>query len=338
MIKTRSTYRVNFDLDLTYDTILNIYIWSGLQASKPATPTYVQTITNPTSALTSYTDINTLIKDYIEFSPQKNTTTSLIDGINNVWVSVDQSVNNVVTNVVEDVACIGYGYTLEGLNADKPTNNILLQGNDFRVNRNGNFIVPLYADGGNVTAISYPNNEINFTGTLAASTDSSEIVQYLFIENSETITDEYIEVTYNSEIITLYIYDEYKYNPIDLHFINKEGHQQVVTFFKERKDSIEVNGDSFQRRGISVLTGEHQFKDYNKNSRSKFNINSGFIDESNNETFKQLLLSESIWLLENDSFIPLNIESKSLEYQTQLNDKLIKYNLEFSYSFNDILN
>jgi hypothetical protein len=73
------------------------------------------------------------------------------------------------------------------------------------------------------TVISYPLNEINFSQNVPDSLNSSELVKYIWVNVSEATTDEYIEITYNSEVITLLITDECRYTPIDIFFQNKEG-------------------------------------------------------------------------------------------------------------------
>ena len=62
-----------------------------------------------------------------------------------------------------------------------------------------------------------------------------------------------------------------------------------------------------------------------------------------NEIFTQLLLSERIWshnTIVNGKieFIPLNIKSKQISYKTQLNERLINYEIKFEYSYNEINN
>jgi len=63
-------------------------------------------------------------------------------------------------------------------------------------------------------------------------------------------------------------------------------------------------------------------------------MNSGFVDETMNETFKQLFLSERVWIFDGINYIPLKLGSKSLEYKTRMKDRLINYEVEFEYAFN----
>ena len=189
-----------------------------------------------------------------------------------------------------------------------------------------------------ITIISYPNNTINESINEGTSLDSSELVKYIWVDVTEAINEEYIEVTYNGETITLLITDECRYTPIDIFYQNKEGALASFTFFKKSVESLDVTSEMFEADRGQPNTGAHQFVTYNVQGKSKFSVNSGFINEEQNEIIKQMLLSEKLWKYENDVFVPLRIATKSLEYKTQTNDTLINYNVQFEYAFNEINN
>ena len=346
MVKTNSPYYVTIPLGVDpnpFDYYISyIYIWSGLQSAEPITPEYQQTRQNPSGSVANdKINISNLVNDFIDFTPQSNNATALIDGVNQVWVSVYYEgfiadVSQGKTLALLDSAVSGYTYGLDGENATVPANNILLYGTEFKVNRDSGFILPLIGNDTNVTVISYPLNEINSTILVPSSLDSADIISYLWVNCAETTTDKYILINYNGVDIVLLVEIEYRYTPINIHFKNKEGCQQVLTFFKERKDNISVTSEQYNGSGGQPLAGKHQFVDYNVNSKSTFTVSSGFVDEENNETFKQLLLSDKIWQYDNTNFIPLNINSKTLEYKNRVNDRLINYVIDFAYSFNDI--
>ena len=189
-----------------------------------------------------------------------------------------------------------------------------------------------------VTILSYPNSEIDYTITVPTSLDSSELVQYVWVDISEATTDEYVEITYNGETITLLIQDECRYTPIDIFFQNKEGAQQVLTFFKAQTESLSVTSEEFQASRGQANLGNHQYIKYNVQGRQKLKVNSGFVNEEMNETFKQLFLSQRVWKYENGIFTPLNLSSKSFEYKTRQKDRLINYELDFEFAFNEINN
>jgi len=189
-----------------------------------------------------------------------------------------------------------------------------------------------------ITVISYPDNILNETYTEGTSSNSLEIIKNVWIDVSEATTDEYIEITYNGVVTTLYIQDESKHEPIDIAFVNKSGAEQFLTFFKKKTSDMKVKSEDFESDRGQPIDGNHQFVKYNVNGKSKFKVNSGFVYEELNETFKQLLLSEQVWHYDGDKFIPLNVSSSSLSYKTRQNDRLISYEIEFEYSYNEINN
>ena len=190
----------------------------------------------------------------------------------------------------------------------------------------------------NITVISYPLNQINFTQDVGNSLNSEELAKYMWVNVSEATTDEYIEITYNSEVITLLITEECRYTPIDIFFQNKEGAEQVLTFFKVNNESLSVTSEEFQANRGQAYLGNHQYIKYNVQGKGKFKVNSGFVSEDLNQTFTELLLSQRVWKYENSMFVPLNVASKSIEYKTRQKDRLINYEIDFEYAFNAINN
>lgn len=189
-----------------------------------------------------------------------------------------------------------------------------------------------------ITIISYPANQINESIAEPTSLISGEMVQNVWVDVSEATTDEYIEIVFNGVTTTLLITDECRYTPIDICFQNKEGEMQILTFFKAKTENLSITSDSFESDRGQPLAGNHQFVTYNVNGKSVFKMNSGFVSEAMNETFKQLFLSSRVWQLLDGVYIPLVLGSKNLEYKTRQKERLINYDIEFGYAFNEINN
>jgi len=187
-----------------------------------------------------------------------------------------------------------------------------------------------------ITVISYPDNQINESIAEPTSVLSNELVQNLWVNVSEATTDTYIEIVFNGVTTTLLITDECRYTPIDIFFQNKEGALQTLTFFKAKSDSLTTTSEEFETDRGQPLAGNHQYVTYNVQGKSSFKVNSGFVAEAMNETFKQLLLSERVWMYSDEIFTPLKVSSKSLEYKTRQKDRLINYEIGFDYAFNEI--
>jgi len=322
-------------------------VWSGLKADAPATPTYEKTILNQSvSTGDSTIDVSKLVNDFVDFTPVSSTITEAIDGNNQLWVKTDQvyttidpADDGIHQNILTQLMLSGYGYGMEGMNPQPPTNKTFINADEFNINRGGFFNVPVLivedTPGQQATVKSYPNLETNKILSFPDTNTAAELIQNIWISGAESPTDEYIEVVYNGVTTTLYLTDECRYTPLDIVFQNKEGTQQVLTFFKAKKESMSVTDETFESDRGQPINGKHQFVRFNVNGKSKFTVNSGFVDEDTNETFKQLFLSERIWLYDG-TFTPLNISSKQLEYKTRANDRLINYEVSFDFAFNDI--
>jgi hypothetical protein len=51
-----------------------------------------------------------------------------------------------------------------------------------------------------------------------------------------------------------------------------------------------------------------------------------------------MLLSERVWEFVGGNYIPLKLKSTGVEYKTRQKDRLINYEMEFEYAFNEVNN
>tara|TARA_R110000744_G_scaffold195880_2_gene315028 strand:+ start:5669 stop:7132 length:1464 start_codon:yes stop_codon:yes gene_type:complete len=142
------------------------------------------------------------------------------------------------------------------------------------------------------------------------------------------------------KVITL---DECKYEPIKLTFVNRFGALQDLWFFKKSIEKVNTKKETFNRFTINSDTGVydtsiHQNQTFNVNSNKKLTINTGYVDESYNSLMQELMQSEQIWLELNSVVTPINLDTNSLTFKTSVNDKLVDYTVEVSYSFDAINN
>lgn len=113
-------------------------------------------------------------------------------------------------------------------------------------------------------------------------------------------------------------------------------------FYFNKKNILSLNVtqenyDSMLMSANTYSTTAHQKYVYNKQGSEQITLNTGYVDEGQFETMKQLILSEQVWL-EVDSVIhPVNVVTNTLTKKTKVNDKLVNYsiNVEFAY---DIVN
>ena len=204
MIKSLSPYYVTIPfvsplsgLTCTSYT-LQVFVWNGAKNSQPALPVYEFTKSNPTgSTLTDEIDIANLISDYISFTPQEGIGTQLLDGNNQLWVkwhtfytTTDSNDAILPSNQNTKLMVKGYNYGMDGKNAETPTNKILLSGTEFKVNRQGSFVLPILID---------------------ETTDTSELV----ITNVENLSSSIVEYTFTSNFAFTQLYSQVKTESID---------------------------------------------------------------------------------------------------------------------------
>ena len=140
--------------------------------------------------------------------------------------------------------------------------------------------------------------------------------------------------------------EECKFKPHKITFINKNGVLDDMYFFKKSSNSMTTKRESYNANTIKAdntySINEHNKIDFNITANSTVKLSSGFLNESTNEIFKQLLLSERVWItrtFENSELVlPINIKTSSISYKTSLNDRLVEYSIDFDDSYESINN
>jgi hypothetical protein len=330
MIRTLSPYYLEINLNEEPNYTIDLYIWVGSFSTPPESPTYTITKENYIGVGTDRVNIAHLINDFIDVQYL---------GGRPVWVNLDVTIGGVLRVSNNYLASRGYFYGGELVTADAPTDKILMPNVEYKINTDLDFFVPiLYNTSGVVTVKSYPNLNINNTFTPPFNDNSVTTFRNILIPATSIGNDEYIEITYNGNSRTFLVTEECRYTPINFYFLNKFGAVQPFWFFKERKDSLTVTSEEYETTFSQIDLNKGQFNRYNVNGRAKFSVNTGFISEETNEVIKQLLLSEKVWIAHEDGGIPVTVTSTNLEYKTRQKDRLINYEIEFTYSYNEINN
>ena len=140
--------------------------------------------------------------------------------------------------------------------------------------------------------------------------------------------------------------EECKFTPHKVTFVNKNGVLDDMYFFKKSTNRMSTKREDYIANTINsdntYSVNQHNKVDFNITANSTVKLSSGFLNESSNEKFKQLLLSEKVWVtrtFKNDQLVlPINIKTSNISYKTSLNDKLVEYSIEFNDSYNAINN
>ena len=154
-------------------------------------------------------------------------------------------------------------------------------------------------------------------------------VDTIYVDNGTTVE------VYNVENI-----EECLDTPYKLTFVNKFGALQDLWFFKRSTLSMNTSQQTYKSNLVvdgSYSINKHQKSILTKQGNESLTLNSGFYSEDNNEVFKQLFLSEQVWIEYDSETLPVNITSSNLVHKTRLKDKLISYEISLEFS-NDTIN
>jgi hypothetical protein len=242
------------------------------------------------------------------------------------------------------VAVDGYGYYNEGINPSKPTNNVLTNASIRKVSRDGFILFP-FVNNSEITTIDILSStgQLTTTETITETNNSTTIVQYLEVDVSQISTDEYVTITTqpSGDITTYEIVDECRYEPIQCIFKNKNGVFDSLTLFKKSNVSTSTKNDEFINNYVSggaYDITQHQYQKLNVTAKQTIKVNSGYVNEIENELYKEMLYSDTVFFYEGAALVPVNVKSSSLEFKTRVNDKLINYSIDFEYAYNIIQN
>jgi hypothetical protein len=352
----RSPHYVNtpFILSTTKSVEIDVTIWDGDLTSVPLTPTYTLTRVRPTVDFTDLqTNLSPLIKSALDPKPvltisgQEQVVNSNTESVK--WIKYVASYTDPTTNIADVTglfsAVDGYGYHSEGVNPTRPSNRVLVSNFTRRkAARNGIVLIPFVNDSF-ISVVGLP-----FTAVQMLSSDlSNEFIKYVLLDVSQyASTIEVLNVTFfylttptTSLVLPIDIIDECKYDAKTIIFKNKFGVFETLPFFKRSVNSIEIKKEEFVNKFVSngsYDTTKHQYRNINYEAREKLTLNSGYVTEIENESYKQLLLSDQVWLYDPNGIIPINVETSNLELKDIKNDKLFQYTIDFKYSFDAIQN
>ena len=375
-INVRSPYFINLNTTNLTSAKLEIRIYIGAaETTWQGSPQYTLTSTAINEHINF--EIAELIKDYIpaEFNGTYPSTLTATDDYTTMYVDYRttetlSSGSPVVTTVLGERAFYGYGYFEEGANPQ------LLQGylqSNTTILKLDDDALRVPVDNENTNSVAFFNNgqqiyswtpissakiqdQIVYVSTASADVDNYRerveasggtyedntcIQEFLRNETIYPVDEVIIDGVDGVTVLRVENIEECKYTPYKLTFINKFGAYQDIYFFKNSKLAMNTTEDKYKSNILTngtYNTYDAQVKLLTKNANQRLTLNSGYYPESNNEVFRQLLLSEKVWIEYKQKTLAVNIESKSINYKTSLTDSLINYTIDISFAFDTINN
>jgi hypothetical protein len=355
-INVRSPYYIYITEANLDSAILQLYIYTGTQGSRGN----VDYAINSTAVGNKITfEISELVRDYIENTFDGSYTSSA------VWVDyrMIKTVNgsaSAPTSFVELAGFDGYGYFSEGANPQN-TQTVLQSNKTIYKYSDAPLRLPAHIttsteftflqDGTSI----YNSNIIRYVSSETAGiqswqdrveADSGTVESLDCVKDLLEDVDLYgVDTIYVNDGNTVEVYkveniEECLDTPYKLTFINKFGALQDIWFFKRSTLSMNTTQQTYKSNLVvdgSYSINKHQKSVLTKQGNESLTLNSGFYSEDNNEVFKQLFLSEQVWIDYDSETLPVNITSSNLVHKTRLKDKLISYEISLEFS-NDTIN
>ncbi len=337
-INIRSPYFVTVTATNLTSAKLELYVYTGTQGVRGS----IDYTLNSTAYDDKVTfEISELVRDYLDitFDGSYDSQMVWVDyQITEYHLGIAQTPNTIVLKDAFD----GYGYFEDGANPQLATNGI------FQSNLSG-----IYAPKGGVVTIAIDQTLVSTvkfmygvtvleTNTIIETNESDDSIRYFSYDTAEP--EDYIDKIrisiqgYDIDIPINYV-EECKHTPHKITFVNKFGVLQDLWFFKRSNLSLSTKKEEYKSNilsGNSYSVSSHQQRILNKQGQEKLVLNSGFVDEQYNEVFRQLMLSEKVWIKYNSQTLPINISSSSFNYKTSLNDKMINYTINVDFAFDKI--
>ncbi len=350
IINTRSPYFISVTNTTLVSATLDIEIYSGDETTEyTGIPTYSlskQTILDATKI--SF-EISEIIRDYLDINFEgdyEGSAEGFCKWVRLTMTAFDGNGMQLSQDVTTELAFDSYSYFEEGSNYSFEYEGLLMSNSEIIALSGDDIYIPVQSDR-NVTITFYDSsNGILDQDVISTSDQSQSKVIYSYSDDPDTVkaTVQYTGDS-GSETSTIKItqLSECKFTPYKTTFINKFGVLQDLYFFKKSVKKMSTRRDSYRANTLTsnnqYSTNEHTKRDFNITANESISLSSGFVNESFNEVFKQLMLSEKVWITdENNQVLPINIKTSNIAYKTSLNDKLIEYTIEFDNSYNVLNN
>lgn len=321
-------------IDVKYDGEYDSYcVWAN--AVITAKNSSGSTISSPTVTPSNYTNqfIATDGYGYFEEGVNPEPSRSLLQSNKIMYRPEDGNIN--IPIFAEDTNSVAYY-----------NNGTLVRSQTISDNDNTNQKIQYISVSGNSDNATYEERVLEDGGTLESSRCLEQFLSYLDISKVDEIVVGYdTDAGSASHIIKVRNLDCSIYDPIRVTFVNKYGALQDLWFDKKSVNSIEVQSNDYKASVMDFSstptydTSAHQNRVLDLVGKESITMNTGYIDESFNEVFRQLMLSEQVWmtrLTDTEEVLPLRPRTQSLQFKTRTNDKLVNYTVEFDFAFDKI--
>ena len=348
-INTRSPYYVDI-VSATIDSAkIEIWIYDGDKGTSLQDPDYTLTKSKAGVSTKVSFEIAELIRDYLDVTFSGSYSSQAV-WVKTIITAIDSQGGNIYNQTATQLALDSYTYFEDVGSFDIDEEPLFISNRTIFSLANNSFKTPIFTDDSPTVALFRQGVQLSST-TYSASNLTSEQIEYITINPPNTSASNIVDQIKVSDsngdhFVTVKTIEECKFEPKKVTFINKFGALQDMYFFKKSVEKINVSKESYKANiidsGNSYSKSNHINREFNVSGNESISLSSGFLNEDYNEVFKQLLLSEKVWITGIKSGVeqtlPINVITSNMTFKTSLNDRLVEYTLDFAYSFNIINN
>ena len=185
-------------------------------------------------------------------------------------------------------------------------------------------------------------------GGLVPATNTAELVRNIVTSSGNKYADRMVlEFSQGQDEIVNFVYGPCtKYGVTRVYFVNRLGCIQEMHFAGRFNVDVIVKDEMYKRNILvdgNYDVNRHQNTTINKNGIIRMELNTGWRNESENDSIIEMMMSEQVWIQVDAEkigrgwapkttsilTIPVNLTSKTSKIKRAQNDKLINYTFDF---------
>jgi hypothetical protein len=342
-INARSPFIITINEALQIETKVELFLWNGI-GSAPALPTYTESklIPSPTNTATYY-NISPFIREFIKHTtlqaqPATTSATPTTQWCNVLVKKYKKTTTTFVlvgTNL--DVKAIdGYGFFLDGSNPSLPEYSLIPADYQYNIDSSVGWIT-VYT--GSIRKARWTNLDTLVVNTETMTADTFRDVSKVYT-GWESVGNKLEFLDISDTVLFTYNFtpkESCKYTPVRIDFVNRFGAWRREWFYAASNDTLTVEGSEYNlmlENFPSYLYTEGQRKMFNVNGKNSIKVNTNWVDESFKNVISEIMLSENILI----DGLPAKLNTKTIDLQKHINNKMINYQLDFEFAYDAINN
>jgi hypothetical protein len=343
----------------SFQYYLDLYYWQGLITSPPTTPQYTL-VKYPNASNVGIFDVSKIINSTLTASRESNPSNVAYYKAEGYWryQSGSQFVTSSKEVATQRKAIDGYGIFDESIGMSITASSVhwpmMTSGpvtQSFFEDNSGTIGVYVSSTGGTqptkvVFSGSLGNGEIAVSSSISSSQQIQQVplfpgsVGFPLSASSEFYTIQaFANTTPLGTPITFFYKCKQKYPNVRIKWKNRYGQFDYFNFDMVSKRSFSTTAKGYQPQlgtwegsTLSYNDSDSSNLNYIVDSKQSISVNTDWIPEAYNDILKQLMVSEEVYIVDNEStgrLSPITIATETIQFKTGVVDKTIQYAFDF---------